>query len=193
MNFDEVFDLIEAEIEGRVATPRESSRVLIDHIKDFEGDHLEIGALYGGTIILTAMMKPHGKIFAIDPVDEHGYYGRDDQLIKGKRSRPNSEILRRNLAHFKVSNRVIHVNKFSHPFPIQDILFDTAYVDGDHTLEGAYQDFLSIRNIVRHVIVYDNFDDAHLGVLGAVNDAVRNFPEWKLARTEHNVGVLIRT
>jgi len=192
MNFDEAFDLVEAKIEGRIATPRESSRVLINHIKDLKGAHLEIGVLYGGTVILTAMMKLHGKIFAIDPVDEHGYYGRDDQLIKGKKSRPNSEILRQNLEYFEVNNRVIHVNEFSHPFPIQDIIFDTAFVDGDHTLEGAYQDFLSIKDIVRYIIVYDNVEDEQLGVGKAIHKIANEFDEWKLVELKDNIGVLAK-
>ena len=190
MNFDDAYDWIESEIAGRIATPRESCRVLMRHIQELAGDHCEIGALYGGSAILTALLKKDGVIYVIDPVDEHGYYGRNDQLIDGKPSRPDSRKLRRNFRHFGVDHRIVHLNNFSDPFPIKGVTFGSAFVDGDHTFEGAYQDFQNLQHLVRGPIIYDNADDLHEGVQKALKRAEET-TDWAVVELKENIAVLM--
>lgn len=187
MIFKEAFKWVEAELEGRIATTKEACGVLAEHIGSLKGDHVEIGALYGATAVLAALVKSDGMVFTIDPVDEYGYYGGDDYHIN---SRPTQDILRRNFEHFGVSERIVHVNAFSHPFPVRGILFDSAFIDGDHTYSGVMQDIQSLKTRVIGPMIFDNAaDPVYPGVKQAVMEFVDG-GDFHLIDWKHNVGVV---
>ena len=139
---------------------------------EYPGDHVEIGTLWGASAILTALTKKVGHIFAIDPLSEYGYYGGEDKW----HGKPSAGRLRDNLEKFGVGSRVTHIDKFSHPFPLPDHKFDTAFIDGDHSYEGCKRDWYSLRDRVRHVIA---FHDTHLSDVGLVFQLARHDPKWE--------------
>lgn len=159
-------------LDGRIALHYEQVAIMIPIFAQYPGDHVEIGTLYGGSAILTALTKKVGHIFAIDPLSEHGYYGGEDKW----HGRPSAERLKGNLEEFGVADRVTHVDEFSSPFPLPGHRFDTAFIDGDHTYEGCKVDWYNLRDRVNHVIV---FHDTHLTDVKLVFEMARHHSDWE--------------
>lgn len=188
---DEVFEAheeINEQIE-RLATYPDTCFRLIECIKECEGDHVEIGCLYGGTLVLTAMFKPKGHIYGIDPLDQYGYYGSHD-WPSGKDIWPASRMLRENIRLFGYEHRITHIDKFSDPWPneLEGMRFDTAFIDGDHTTIGAYKDFLNLRNRVNRYIIWDDVGENKF--VRAAFDQASEHLSWEVTLDEGNVGIM---
>ena len=188
---DEVYEA-HAEINDkieRLATYPETCYRLVEFTRLCSGDHVEIGCLYGGSLILVAMFKAEGHIYGIDPLDQYGYYGTHD-WSSGKYIWPVNRILRENVREFGLEQRITHIDKFSDPWPneLEESRFDTAFIDGDHTMRGAYNDFLNLRSRVSRYILWDNVED-HEQVRAAFDLAAEHL-SWESVMVEDNIGVL---
>lgn len=184
----EAYALINEQIE-RLATYPETCLRLVEYTRDLTGNHVEIGCLYGGSLILVAMFKPRGHIYGVDPLDQFGYYGGADWPT-GKNIWPSSKMLRKTIRRFGFQERITHVDKFSDPWPaeLEDMQFDTAYIDGDHTTAGAYKDFLNLRERVNHYIIWDDVGE-NTSVRKAFDMACEHL-SWEPVLVEGNVGII---
>jgi hypothetical protein len=121
------------------------------------GDHLEIGTLYGGSAILAAMTKQKfgldGKVYCVDPLT--GYY---DEPRPGMVDRVFG-----NMKTCHVEDRIILTEAKSFPFPeaLAGQKFVTSFIDGDHTMAGAYSDWLNVYPLTSHFVLFDNYDYEH--------------------------------
>lgn len=146
-----------------------------------DGDHIDIGSLYGASAIAAALMKKElghkGKIYCIDPYDDTEREAKvyrtaaitDDQLCG------SPEELMENAEHFDVELEFIR--KPSHPWPeeLKDNTFVTAYIDGDHLGDGPWNDFENLRGRVTDYIGCDNYEEEYADVVHAM---------WKAMDTE---------
>ena len=62
-------DLIKEGIIGRIACDQFACGVITEVVGQCKGDHLEIGTLFGGTVILAVLAKRKGKVYVIDPLE----------------------------------------------------------------------------------------------------------------------------
>ena len=137
---------------------------------NMKANYLEIGTLFGGGLILMALVMKHfgiqGKCVAIDPLD--GYYGKGnrDPVIPLV---PSVEIVKENAQKFGVLDRIKVIPKLSYPFPeeARKYVYAVSFIDGDHWGDMPWKDFLSVKDITTHYIVFDNYDKSHPAVVEA--------------------------
>jgi len=169
---------IHEQISGRYAGQHYDWGVLAEMTKwAGNGDHLEIGTLFGGSAILSALTKIKygltGNIVCIDPLD--GYYG--NKIDPGSNVAVTPEIVRKNFELFNVQDRIELVTKKSQPWPLSpDRKFNSAYIDGQHDYKACLSDWLNCKKCVDKVIQFDNHDMSHAAICNVVSQASKD--EW---------------
>ena len=176
-------------IEGRAADHGISLPFLAAMVEAApDGDHIDIGSLFGASAITAALMKKElghkGKIYCVDPYDEEE---RAVQVVAGPDLDPNlvsasPEELMANAKKFDVE--LILIQKKSDPWPkeLETVTFATAYIDGAHIGEGPWKDFENLRGRVTNYIGCDNYEEEYPDVVSAMNKAAETddwFPYYK--------------
>ena len=140
-----------------------------------DGHHCDIGTLYGASALTAALvkqkMKFDGLVYCIDPYDKET---RDAKIkpqdgIQGNVSATPEEFWK-NVDDFGVRDRIRLVQKVSHPWPdeLKDVVFASAYIDGDHTGKGPWNDFENLRGRTTGYIGWDNVEESYPDVVAAV-------------------------
>lgn len=138
-----------------------------------DGDHVDIGSLYGASAIGGALIKKElglkGDVYCIDPYDQK----KRDAAVKANPGLESPisatpEELLANAEHFGVELTLIRKN--SHPWPeeLKDNIFASAYIDGDHLGEAPMNDFLNLRGRVTGYIGTDNMEEEYPDVVRMV-------------------------
>jgi len=135
------------------------------------GDHVEIGCLFGASAIMAALVKEHyhlsGTIYTIDPFEPRSvaYF---DKVPEGTEEGSIDAVLE-NLDHFHVGHRVQVLKMSSYPWPaeLDKHEFVTGFIDGNHVGLAPWFDFLSLRDRVKLFIGIDNFEESYPDVLAA--------------------------
>jgi len=151
-----------------------------------DGDHADIGSLYGASAIMAAKVKEHfnlkGTVYAIDPYDP---VTRETQAapqvgMVGNLSATPEEFWK-NVEEFGLKDRIRLIQKKSHPWPeeLKDAVFASAYIDGDHKGHGPWNDFLNLRGRVTQYIGCDNYEEEYPDVVDAMWKAL-NTEDWFL-------------
>lgn len=149
-----------------------------------DGDHVDIGSLYGASAIAVALMKKQtglkGDVYCIDSYDQE----TRDKIVKPSEglTTPVSatpEELLANAEYFGVELKLIQ--KPSHPWPeeLKDNIFVSAYIDGDHLGDGPMNDFENLRGRVTGYIGTDNFEEEYADVVSMVLKAADS-DDWFL-------------
>ncbi len=175
------FDYFKDRLKGRIAGEAHDYGLIAQCIHNAskdkpEANYLEIGVLFGGSLVLMAwFMKEFGikgKVVGIDPLD--GYYGKGNRdpvvpLV------PSKEIVFENAAKFGVENRVIVIDKPSYPFPeeARKFRYGVSFIDGDHWGDMPWKDFVNVSSVTDKYIVFDNYDKSHPAVVKAALEAYR--------------------
>jgi len=175
-------------ILGRIAGLRHDMGVLSEAVfRAGDGDHVEIGTLYGASAIQVALVKKHfnlgGDVYCIDPFD--GYYGPG--RMDGSGVPVVAETFLKNCTTFGVLDRVVPVAKKSIPWPLGDKKFVSAYVDGDHDGKAPWKDIEICRYAGARYIVVDNYDTLHSAVRDACMTAA--WGEYQIADAVHISGI----
>ena len=146
-------------------------------------DHVDIGSLYGASAIGAALIKQErglkGDVYCIDPYDE---VTRDQQVLAPGMDSPISataEELLSNAEHFGVELTLIE--KESHPWPeeLEDNVFASAYIDGDHLGEAPLRDFENLRGRTTMYIGTDNYEEEYPDVIKSMIHAF-DTEDWTL-------------
>ena len=150
------------------------------------GDHIDIGSLYGASAIMAGLMKVkfnlEGTVYCIDPYDaavrNKEVFAPPD--IPGKVSATPEEFWK-NIEQFGLRDRVKLVQKYSHPWPeeLKDNVFASAYIDGEHTGEVPLKDFQNLRGRVTQYIGCDNYEEGYPDVVAAMAAAMQT-DDWFL-------------
>ena len=140
-------------------------------------DHVEIGTFYGGSAILAALVKKkfnnHGHVYCVDPL-ECRPTKINDVVTNGMAT---TKDVMENAAKFGVEDRITIIPKMSYPWPLEDKVFATGYIDGDHWNGMPMKDWESLRGCVSYAVVFDDYlrgkPEVTRAALAAAND-----PEW---------------
>ena len=151
-----------------------------------DGDHVDIGTLYGASAIMAAKIKERfslkGTIYAIDPYDPvtREYQAAPQEGMKGKLSATSDEFWK-NVEEFGLKDRIKLIQKRSQPWPeeLKDNVFASAYIDGEHQGTGPWDDFISLRGRVTKYIGCDNYEEEYPDVVDAMLRAA-NTEDWFL-------------
>ena len=181
-DFTSVYEHVKSGIEGRIAMNAPCANILqfVCHVGS--GDHLEIGALWGGTAILAGLSRTC-TVYCIDPMAE------DDP--NGYRSTP--EGFETNIAAFGVD--AVLIQKKSNPWPkeLEGMEFGTALIDGDHGWRTVLWDWEHVSKVTRQYVIFHDLqmEGPRLGFETAAQD--KNWrPLINLAEMDVNIGVLER-
>ena len=149
-----LFHEIDSKINGHVCMYENESDFLEKLIKDAgNGDHLEIGSMWGGSAIVAALTKKRlglsGHVVCVDPF-------RDGDCSPGfPGGHPDVNIFWKNMETMGVSDMVELVCAYSDPWPLGDRQFASILVDGDHAGDWPLIDWLNSKNHANMVIYHD--------------------------------------
>lgn len=147
-----------------------------------EGDHVEIGCMWGGTAILAALAKIEngvkGHVYTIDKMKQ-GFWDVGDPIY-GRRV-PTLEKVKKNFDTFGVSERVTVIRAESDPLPLpEDVRPRVSFIDGGHNYVDCYNDWMNLREITTGFILFhDYFTGKHPGVQMVVDDIIKDDSDWK--------------
>ena len=211
-------DLVFKELpKGRVASWPSAAKNMMRLLAEAPaGNHLEIGVLHGGTLIMSALVKQsmglNDKVIGLDPLD--GYYPPYCMHPNGVKPHPKSErvltskidnasnmpitleVVEENLRYFGVYERVAIIKDFSIPWPkyLFYASFSSAYIDGDHYNEAPLIDWMNVsqRVVIGGIVWFDDCNDNCPGVQRACAIAEQT-PGWeKIGHFENHTFALRR-
>ena len=159
MNFDKKYNMI-----GTICKSPNLDFIknLKENMKDKCKVYVEIGVLYGGSMILMMDMPYECKHIGIDPFT--GYYGQGyDPHRSISLCQNHFEIVGENLKNnnpMKQKWDLVRGNSNEVFDKITDTI-DFLFIDGDHTYQGVKDDYNNYGCKVREggYIVFDNYDD----------------------------------
>jgi hypothetical protein len=187
MVLDTLHTHISGQMFGRIGmTPAET--VLLGKTVATSQKHLELGTLWGGTAILAALAGAK-QVYSLDKMSG-GWWadGRDPKV--NHPLGPKAVI--DNLAKFNLQSRVALVIALSEPFPLTGMVFDTALVDGGHTLEAVRADWANLHPLVSEAILFHDYDDLHLGVKQFLDSGQVEADGWELLEQVDTLRVYLR-
>ncbi len=135
-----------------------------------DGDHVDIGSLYGASAIGVALMKKEagleGDVYCIDPYNTE----KRDQVVHAAGEMQSdvsasAEALMANAEQFEVELKLVQAVSDPWPEELEDNTFVSAYIDGDHTGDGPTRDFENLRGRVSGYIGTDNFEEEYPDVV----------------------------
>lgn len=144
-----------------------------------DGDHLEIGTLFGGSAILAALTKTKydigGQIICIDPLN--GYYGVPNDPASGVKV--SVETLRINTSLFAAQDRIEIVTEKSQPWPLDEQdRFVSAFIDGQHDYECCFSDWLNCKECVDKAILFHDYGITNPQVCNCIATAAKSEKDW---------------
>lgn len=170
---------------GRIAMEHGNSYHVLEAAKT-PGNYLEIGILHGGTLIAVALMRKdlgiQGRIVGLDPLN--GYYSNNnpDYLLDPITKIPVTlDTVVENAERLGVLDMIEIIQKKSYPFPdeLQEIVWSTVYIDGNHWDYGPIMDWFNVEKYTSDNVIFDNFDKDHPDVVSACTIAMGH-RDWHL-------------
>ena len=176
MNKDAIWDIYFNPVTLTTLSLLEETVLLGGH-----GDHLEIGTLFGGSAIATAMLKVRhgfsGQVFCIDPWDWNLLTSTMQEHCVCP---PSPEIVMANAQLFGVADRVRVFKGKSNPLPGFQANFSTAYIDGDHTHKAVSADWYSVFPLVSKAVLFDDL----WALTKLLQEQIDPNPEWTVKRQD---------
>lgn len=154
-----------------------------------DGDHLEIGSMWGGSALLAAKVKCisglSGKVVCVDPLTDFdcspGYPG----------GKPEKHIIEENFKRLCLSNRLEFHKTYSSPWPFsRKRYFSSALIDGNHFAPWPGIDW---QNVSQHaeIVIFHDYYPHEPEVTRVVNLALAD-PRWRKFDQEGSLVVLER-
>jgi len=174
------------EFEGRVADQGINLVLLASMVANAgDGDHVEIGTLFGASAITVGIMKRilglKGDIYCIDPYEPEER-AKNVSMKKGDQTllSASPKALLKNAELYDLEIKLIQ--EYSDPWPeeLKDNTFATSYIDGDHVHDMPYTDFLNLRGRTESYIGFDNYEEGYPDVIGGVNRVLSEDKDWVL-------------
>ena len=189
---------VEQKIRGRYTMGGHDAGAISFCVAMCPGDHIEIGTLYGGSAIVAALAKKEagqtGMVYGVDPF---GWFeGQSKTTPSGEPlPEPCVDVVMANAKLFGVEDRIKVLTASHPPLPeeLECITFDTAFIDGNHSYEGAKDDWDNLKNRVRKYVLFHDITLAKY----ADHRCGKVFREaqeegWKSIYVEWKMGVLER-
>jgi len=141
------FDLISTRIKGRLAMAADDCAIIEEIARQCK-TWVEIGTLWGGSAIVTALSNPDLRVIVIDPIERY----RDEF--------PTCEDILMNFLSFNVAHQIALVRAKSNPWPLPlKLVVDAVMIDGDHSLEALKSDWENAMKVAQKFILVHDYDD----------------------------------
>jgi hypothetical protein len=158
-----------------------------------DGNYLEIGVLNGGSIACVGLWKKHlkhkGVCVGVDPFD--GYYKAQTGLHVDKKTGipVTIELAQKNIDLCDLDN-VQLIQAHSPNFDVGDMRFAVSFIDGDHSEEGAFSDWVRVKEITDRFVVFHDY--GHLGGVTRACERAALDMDWKVYHKGEFVFILER-
>jgi len=155
-------DLIVDDHKHLVSVTR-ARKPLIEMLQKSEGKtHLEIGSRIGASAIIASGYTE--SITCIDPMESLGPVPETEGVMYELKDLGIEKYFWLNMDRWGITDKVELIVALSFPFPadLEDRTWDTAFVDGIHTVEGMYQDMKSLEHRINIAMIID--DNPHNAV-----------------------------
>ncbi len=160
------------------------------------GVYVEIGVLYGGSIIEHMKDKQECVFIGIDPFT--GYYGQSYDPHRKVDLTEHLNIVKKNIDDNNPHNHSYHLLKGFSNDVIEDfsklsLKIDYLFIDGDHSYQGVKDDFNNYLPFLNNegIIVFDNYNDiSWKEVKTAVDEIIENYKEIELVNKYGNCCVV---
>jgi len=150
---------------GRMASPcpEEDIAVLYHFLSEAMPPYLEIGVLWGGSLVLAGQAMPTGHLYGIDPFWGYCQPGRTDPFVKNKPGEglvPTREIAEENIKEYGLESRTTLFTGTHPPLPdeLEDSTFGAIFIDGDHATQSTLDDWNNLKYHASDIVV---FHDLH--------------------------------
>ena len=190
-----LYDHISKNITGHIALISRLEAKVLERYTAREGDHVEIGCLWGATAILAALAKKEAKVeghvYTIDKMSG-GYWQTGD---KGYYNRvPTKKTVMQNFERTGTLHDITLIEALSDPWPLPETVKPTTVlIDGSHTYEGCKQDWLNVKKLSPEFVMFHDYGSGrHPGVQKAVDEILKNDPEWKMVEKADTLLILGR-
>lgn len=185
-----LFSDINKKMQGRIALlSEEEAAALVDMVSG-PGDHIDLGTLWGGTAILSALAKRAGgftgRVYTVDYM-QGGYWNTGDPSVDHQI--PTEAAIHANLVRFGVADIVTVVKANTHPWPLPDVQPFSVLIDCDHSYEGCLRDWEKVRSLKPLYVAFHDYNPAtHPGVAQVVREIQQDDNEYLPVK---QVGTLI--
>lgn len=177
------YDLVSQKIHGRLALNRRGAETIEDIAAQVK-TWVEIGALWGGSAILTAMANPDLRVISIDPLS--GYYGRIDDPYSKHLSLTADAVLD-NFNRFGVAHQIALVKARSDPWPLpMDFLVDAVFIDGDHSYHAVLSDWNNAKKVAQKFVLFHDYDDPNIKTM------IKGHVDWNVYSEHERMIVFVR-
>ena len=149
------------------------------------GKYVEIGSQWGYSAVIAAEVADH--VTCIDPMESLG------QLSDFGSKQDKEFVFWETIDKVGIRSKITLVKALSDPWPLEDEMFDTALIDGNHSYGSVIADLRNLRNRVKTAIILDDVhqNKAHMGVRRALGEFWGYAVEWRL-ETRKDVAILWR-
>lgn len=163
-----------------------------------DGDHLDIGTMWGGSAILAALVKDRmgldGMVYTIDPLDQRFFDENKGYLSSHKdTTAPTVEQVLENFQTFGVEDRILfkQISSADLTFPAY-WLARSAFIDGAHDFDSVLTDWSNCSKYCKIIMFHDYSDASHWKDIKKVVDqyALKNNEYEVLANVKHCIAFL---
>ena len=165
---------------GRMASPcpEEDIAVLHHFVSEAMPPYLEIGVLWGGSLVIAGLAMPTGHLYGVDPFWGYCQPGKIDPFVKdnpGQGLVPTREIAEKNIEEYGLESRTTLYTGTHPPLPdeLEDATFGVAFIDGDHATQSTLDDWNNLKYQCRDIVI---FHDLHHNTVARAWERIKADP-----------------
>ena len=175
-----LFDLINTNIQGRLALANNAECELLYKYAQTPGNHLELGTLWGGSAIVAGLAKikydNSHKVYTVDFM-QGGYWNSGDPGCNLKI--PTMKTILDNIEMFKLNCFVTSIKESTNPIPV-NIKPTTVLIDAGHSFEDCLKDWNNVKELKPKFVLFHDYNTGkHPGVQRVVDEVVKLDNGWK--------------
>ena len=155
----------ENRLVGRMASPcpEEDLAVCHPYVEQAMPPYLEIGVLWGGSLIIAGQAMPTGHLYGVDPFWGYCHPGKIDPYVKnnpGQNLIPTRQIVDENIEEYGMESRSTLYKGLHPPLPEEweDLTFGVIFIDGDHKTKSVLDDWNNLKYHASDIVI---FHDLH--------------------------------
>jgi len=170
----------ENRLVGRMASPCPEEDIAILHhfLSRGPAPYLEIGVLWGGSMVVAGLSMDHSHLYGIDPFWGYCQPGKVDPHVQNNPGRgqvPTRAICEQNLIEYALEDRSTLFTGVHPPLPdaLDSAIFGCIFIDGDHKTQSVLDDWNNLKFHAADIVI---FHDLHHPTVAAAWKQIKKDP-----------------